>query len=159
MVLPCYGPVSAKLGSLARELQSKPVFHLAIKIRQFYCAMLMIALVWELQVSLLYRVPCVCGSTCIGQTGWSVDERIAVHSRYIWLQQLEKSGLSDHCSLVNHQWDQVQILVRVHCLKDWVILESLLNTLEPQSVNRDAGFTLINYRKPLLPLADRMGRR
>lgn len=78
------------------------------------------------QVPSVYRVPCLCGASYIGQMGRTVQARCKEHDSYIHLKQLDKSALVEHWINKDHQavFDSVKLLAKVESYGDRVIRET-----------------------------------
>jgi len=64
----------------------------------------------ELEIPGVYRIPCGCGSLCVGQRGRTIKTRCKEHQRYMRLHQPEKSavhmpGLRPGWHLIKCTWN------------------------------------------------------
>lgn len=147
-----FGSVSTKRSRLMSKVHFKFIFWPDTQIRQLLCP---VKDDMRLRVPGIDRVPCICGGNAyVGKTGKSVTEILAEHSRYIWLHQLEKSGLAEHCILLGlqPQWEQVE-----RSYQKWIVLGTVwfgikFDPSKTWTVNRDAGYTLRTCWKSLLSL-------
>lgn len=74
-------------------------------------------------------------------------DHVIEHERDIRLDRLKKPGLAEHCLVKGHQPDFGSASFGSH-----IILESIANHLESQTVNRDTGFNLSICWRPSLRL-------
>ena len=67
-----------------------------------------------LQQSGVYKIPCSCGTSYIGQTGRTFEERIKEHITDTNHNRIVKSALAEHSSKSKHliHFNQTQILAR-----------------------------------------------
>jgi hypothetical protein len=100
----------------------------------------------------VYRIPCECGETYVGETGRTVETRLKEHKRCIRLKQPEKSAIAEHSLVHAHRvdFDKTSILCRANGYWDRVVKEAVEIRLEKRKVNRDSGFHLSNTWKPVL---------
>lgn len=71
-------------------------------------------------------------------------ERVAVHAKYIRLNQPDKSGLAEHCLFNKHQpdFESMNVITKTEGFGNKIILEGISIHLEHRAVNRDTGFNL-----------------
>lgn len=67
-----------------------------------------------LQVSGVYKITCMCGTYCIGETGRSTLIKWKKHQHHLRLGNMKKSALADHGWKTGHtiQFDKAKILYK-----------------------------------------------
>jgi hypothetical protein len=51
----------------------------------------------------IYCIPCECSKAYVGQTGGFIAARCKEHECHIWLNQPEKSAVTEHCKELGHR--------------------------------------------------------
>ena len=100
----------------------------------------------------VYRVPCECGATYIGETGRAIDTRISEHSRCIRLKQPDRSAIAEHALENGHKisFKETKVLWKAPSFWERKTKEAIEIYLEDNNLNRDKGIGLNNAWKPIL---------
>ena len=92
-----------------------------------------------LQQSSVYKIPCSCGTSYIGKTSRSFEERIKEHIEDTNHNHIAKSTIIEHSSKSKHliHFDQNQLLARDPYYSTCLIREALKIEKNPNNLNRD----------------------
>lgn len=93
-VVPFYQTVTNRLTRLLCHRNLRIVSFPLIKLKQHLRP---VKALLGLEVLEVYKVPCECGESYIGQTGQLVSIRISEHRRDVKLGQTDKSAVAQHC--------------------------------------------------------------
>jgi hypothetical protein len=88
----------------------------------------------------------------IGQTGRSVDIRLKEHHRHVKLQHPDKSAVAEHSIDQGHciKFHNSSILASKTRYMDRIVREATEIELHSNNINREGGFCLSKFWKPLI---------
>jgi hypothetical protein len=100
----------------------------------------------------VYRVPCGCGKSYIGETGRTIETRLKEHRRHLRLGQLEKSAIAEHWAGCDKdiQFQETKLLCRSSGYWERLTKEAIEIRLEENIFNRDSGYAVSNTWKPVI---------
>jgi hypothetical protein len=100
----------------------------------------------------VYRIPCECVRVYTGQTGNSMDIRLKAHQRHIRLELQDKSAVTEHNIDQGQriQFHNSSILATKTRYMDRIVREAIEIELHTYNVNREDGFFLSKWWKPLI---------
>ena len=106
-------------------------------------------LIPDLQKSgVVYRIPCAsCPASYIGQSGWTLEQRIKEHKRAVINADFNSSALAEHAWKSGHpvDWANVKVIDVAPDLQTRIVREAFAIRSTNNVVNRDGGALLREY--------------
>lgn len=104
----------------------------------------------------VYKIPCDCGKSYIGETRRNIATRLTEHVRCIKNLEIEKSAIAEHALIrdTKHfiRFDKASVLAREKYFVPRKVREAIEINRHP-NFNRDGGWTLPSAWKPVLNCA------
>ena len=100
----------------------------------------------------VYRVTCSCGLNYIGETGWSLKDRLKEHGDNICNQRICTSALAEHSENSKHHicLEETSMLAKENHYFKRRFREALEIIKHPNNFNRDGGFEVSKNWAPLI---------
>ena len=99
----------------------------------------------------VYRIPCKCGQSYVGETLRPLETRIKEHQNHTRKGETSRSGAADHAWTHGHhlQWEQSQIILKEEHWRKRKFKEAAVITQNPDCFSKPS-LDIRNIWKPLL---------
>lgn len=148
--LPYIENTTDRIAKLLRAKGIKTVFRPTTKLQQLFAPVK--DKLDPLLTSGVYAIPCECGTEYVGMTDRSVKTRIKEHSRYLRLNQPDKSAVAEHSLGSGHiiNFSNTKVLAKTNGFYNLARREAIEIAQHPNNLNRDRGLGINPHWKPVL---------
>ena len=142
VVLPYTAGVSENIRRVCQKFGMKVVFRSSHSLRSMLTKV-KDAVPMEKQANVVYRIPCSCGKSYIGETKRRLESRLKEHQDACRTQSLHKSAVAEHAWGSHHpiNWNDTSVVDRARRPEELLLKEAIhiQNTPAGESLNRDGG--------------------
>ena len=145
VILPYIAGVSEDIRRVCRKYDMKVIFKSGRSLRSVLTKV-KDPLPMEKKAKVVYRIPCSCGKSYIGETKRRLETRLREHQEACRKGTLEKSAVAEHAWKDHHtiKWEETAVVDMARHPRELLLKEAIHIQMTPaeERLNRDAGLEL-----------------